>query len=499
MPALSAMDLAMFMLESPERPFSIGPLVLLRPPKGFKGSFADALTARMLERPVGPPFNYRLALSLTRAPAVLPVDDADPAPHVHRLTLRRASTADLLKKVCELHEPLLDRSGMLWQLWVIDGLADGRVALYGKVHHGIIDGRGFVRAITHWLSDDPGEAEVRAMWEGVPRKSGGDARRAGLVESLMKAGSQAGGLLKSAAGVYGLLAEQGLRAAGVGEGTALPFAKVPDAFGGALSPKRVFAYCTLPLERLKAIGKAQGATVNDLLLTVVDMGMHRYLAGRGKAQAQRLVADMPVALDAGAKGGNQIAVLQFPLGGPAAGVAERLAAIRAETGRLKTSLGKRDSDTAMLYTTLVHALPLLVERVAQGAAPPLANLLISNPFGLASPRWLMGAAVEAALPLSVVSAGHKLNITAVTLGQVLQIGFLAMPEAAPKIENLARYTEQAFDELERALGPPPAQAAPAKKRAAPRKTSVPRRAASKTASKTTPKTASRTTKRGAKA
>lgn len=495
MPALSAMDLAMFMLESPERPFSIGPLVLLRPPKGFKGSFADALTARMLERPVGPPFNYRLALSLTRAPAVVPVADADPAPHVHRLTLRRASTSDLLKKVCELHEPLLDRSGMLWQFYVIDGLADGRVALYGKVHHGIIDGRGFVRAITRWLSEDPGESEVRAMWEGAPRTNSGDARRAGLVDSLMKAGSQAGGLLKSAAGVYGLLAEQGLRAAGVGEGMALPFAKVPGAFDGALSAQRVFAWCTLPLDRLKAVGKAHGATINDLLLTVVDMGMHRYLAGRGKASAQRLVADMPVALEPDAKGGNQIAVLQFPLGGAAAGVAERLAAIRAETGRLKTSLGKRGGDTAMLYTTLVHALPLLVERVALGAAPPLANLLISNPFGLPTPRWLMGASVEAALPLSVVSAGHKLNITAVTLGSVLQIGFLAMPEAAPKIEDLARFTEQAFDELERALGPPPAEAAPPRKRAAPRKAAV-----KKNPRKTPPKTtATRITKRGAEA
>ena len=238
----------------------------------------------------------------------------------------------------------------------------------------------------------------------------------------------------------------------------MPFVNVPDAFGGGLSARRVFAFCTLPLPRLKALGKAHGATVNDLLLTVVDMALHAYLAGRGQAPAQPLVADMPVALEAGAKGGNQIAVLQFPLGRPAAGVLERLAAVRKESGRLKASLGKRGSDSAMLYTTLVHALPLLVERVAQDAAPPLANLLISNPFGLATPRWLMGAAVEAALPISVVSAGHKLNVTAVTLGPVLQIGFLAMPEAAPQIEDLARLTEQAFEELAAALALPSAEA-----------------------------------------
>ncbi len=492
MPALSALDLAMFLLESPERPFNVGLLVLLRPPPGFKGNFADKLTARMLTRPVGAPFNYRLQLSLTRAPSVQPVADPDPRAHVHRLTLKKASTDALLRKVCELHESVLERSGMLWQFWVIDGLADGRVALYAKVHHGLIDGRGFVRAVTQWLSEDPKDRVVRALWEGLPRRSAGHASDAGLLKSLLGAGGQATGLLKSAAGVYGLLAEQGLRAAGLGKGTTLPFLKVPDAFGGELSPQRVYAYCMLPLDRMKALGKAHGATINDLLLTVVDEAMHRYLKERGTAALESLVADMPVALADDAKGGNQIAVLHFPLGRPAASLPERLAAIRAETARLKTSLGKRSSDAAMLYTTLIHALPLLVERVARNAAPRLSNLLISNPFGLPTPRYLMGAAVEAVLPISLVSAGHKLNVTAVTLADHLQIGFLAMPEAAPRIERLARHAERSFDELAAALASsaPTTQATP--RRTAPRKATPHRPTAAKSAPK---KTAVRTPRR----
>jgi hypothetical protein len=68
MPALSTIDLAMFMLETRERTLNIGPLVLLRPPAGFKGSFADRLHAKLLKRPPGAPFNYRLNLSLTACP-----------------------------------------------------------------------------------------------------------------------------------------------------------------------------------------------------------------------------------------------------------------------------------------------------------------------------------------------------------------------------------------------------------------------------------------------
>jgi diacylglycerol O-acyltransferase len=453
MPALSTIDLAMFMLESRERTLNIGPLVLLRPPAGFKGNFADKLYAKLLKRPAGAPFNYKLNLSLTSMPSVEPMARPDIKAHVHRLTLNDASIPDLLKEVCALHETLLDRSGMLWQFYVIDGLADGRVALYGKVHHGIIDGKTFVKAITQWMSDDPNEKEVRAMWDGVARPGARDEQRLGLVQRLMAAGGQAAGALRTAADLYGMLAEQGLRSVGFGDGLPLPYLKVSSDFDGPLSAKRSFAYCSLPLAEIRAVGKAQGATVNDLLLTVLDMALHRHLDKRRGAPHSPLLADMPVALSSGAKGGNQIAVLQVPLGGADASPAQRLAAIRAETGRVKASMKKRSSGALMLYSTLVHALPLIIEGVSVKAAPRLANLMISNPFGFEGQQYLMGAAVELALPLSVLAAGYKLNVTAVTVGEQLQIGFLAMPEAVSDIDKLARRTEQAFAELKAALAP----------------------------------------------
>lgn len=464
MPTLSAMDLAMFVLESPERPFNIGPLVLLRPPaKAKPAAFADKLRKQLLQRPPGPPFNYQLKMSLLKAPAVEPMAQPELKRHVHRLTLDGASMPQLLDKVCALHEPQLDRSGLLWQFWIIDGLADGRVALYGKVHHGIIDGRTFVKAVTQWLSPDAKDKEVRAMWDGVERSGAAERQRAGLVQQLIKGGAMATGLLRTTAGMAGLVAEQGLRSAGLGKGLPLPFLKVPGVFEGRLSAKRSFAWCTLPLPEMKALGKAHGATVNDLLLTVLDVAMHGYLAERGRKITEALVADMPVALSAGGKGavkgGNQIAVLQFPLGAGKLSVLQRLEKIRAETAQLKASLAKRGGDTVMLYTTLVHALPILVERVAAKAAPMHSNLLVSNPFGLEGERWLMGAAVELVLPVSVVAAGHKLNVTAVSLGERLQLGFLAMPDAVPQLERLAQLTESAFAELRAALAPKDATAA----------------------------------------
>ena len=84
MPALSVIDLAMFALETRERPFNIGPLIVLAPPAGFRGNFADKLVESMLSARSAPPFNYRLAV----APMGVPRLDVDERP-----ILRRTCTA----------------------------------------------------------------------------------------------------------------------------------------------------------------------------------------------------------------------------------------------------------------------------------------------------------------------------------------------------------------------------------------------------------------------
>jgi hypothetical protein len=152
-----------------------------------------------------------------------------------------------------------------------------------------------------------------------------------------------------------------------------------------------------------------------------------------------------------AHGGNQIAVMQFPLGRPGAAPIERIAAIRREAGHVKETVRQTTAEAVMLYTTLVHGFPALLERLG-AKSPAISNVLISNPFGLAEERYLMGAHVELVLPVSVVAAGQMLNVTAVTLGQKLQIGLLAMPHAVPDVAALASHLVEAFEELKRATG-----------------------------------------------
>jgi WS/DGAT/MGAT family acyltransferase len=451
MPTLSVLDAAMFAFENKRRPFAVGPLVVLKPEGRQARGFADRLVTRMLERPVKAPFDYTLRLGVG-LPSVESVQGVDPSAHVQRITLRgEATMEELFALVGELQVKLLDRSRPLWELYVIDGLEHGRVALYGKVHHGIVDGRGLVNMLEHWLSRDPADPSVRAMWEGIPRSSP-SAERAWLAERLLDVWDRAGALVDGTRGLVRLLARRGATTLRLARGLPFPFVSVPNVLDGRLSDRRSYAHCVLSLVDLKAFGKAHRATINDVFLTLLDLALERYLRERGTQLRRPLVVDMPVAL-ASAGGGNQIAVMQFPLGQPGAGPAQRLRAVCEHTVRLKQETARQSADSAMLYTALAHAYPSLIERIGLGRPVKLANMVVSNPFGMPRPCYLMGAEVELVLPISLVAPGQTLNITSVTLADRFQIGFLAVPEAVPDVEKLAVYTVEAFAQLQQAVAP----------------------------------------------
>jgi diacylglycerol O-acyltransferase len=454
---LSVLDMAFFALETRERMSNIGPLAILKPPAGTRSAkaFADRLMKQMKARPVGTPFDFRYRPpSLQGLPRLETVDAVDLDQHCHRLTLPAPGTnAQLFEFVCRLHEKRLDRSFPPWQFYIIDGLDGGRVAVYAKVHHGLIDGRGFVEVCTRWFTPDPADKTARALWEGLSarRSVGPLPDRAPMTERVARAAIDAGRTMLS---LYVALAKQALSSAGLTQGMPLPFLGTPAALRARPSVRRSFAYCNLPLAQMKALGQSQEASVNDVLLTVLDIALNRYLADKGRpAGAQPLVVDMPVALAAGAgEGGNKIAVLQFPLGAVVADPVERLRAIHLRAAQVKQH-ARQSAEAMVAYTAVVHSVPALLELLNIERAPMIANMMISNPFGLPERRYLAGAELEMALPLSVLPPGQSLNITAITYGDALQIAFLGLAAELPDIQRLADLTVEAFAELAASASP----------------------------------------------
>jgi diacylglycerol O-acyltransferase len=232
-PALSVIDLAMFLLETGERPYNIGPLAIIAPPANFRGNFADKLLERMLKRPVGAPFNYRLGSSALGIPTLEIDEQADARQHVKRLTLDAPASMDqLCATVSRLHEVRIDRSGLLWELYVIDGSGGQPVALYGKVHHAIIDGRTFVQVVSNWFAPAASDKTVRALWEGVPKAPRKAPAKRSLAEFVGGTIRQTAATTASAFGLYKLLARQALTTVGVDSALTVPVLGVPKVFPG---------------------------------------------------------------------------------------------------------------------------------------------------------------------------------------------------------------------------------------------------------------------------
>jgi hypothetical protein len=249
---------------------------------------------------------------------------------------------------------------------------------------------------------------------------------------------------------------QGLRDLGLGRGLAAPFVMTPNVLKAEPSPNRVLAHCVLSLPQVRSIARTADAKVNDVLLTLIDMAMHRYLDERGTVPDRPLVADMPVALEDHGGAGNRITILQVPMGRPGVSPAQRLADVCQETGQVKQEMRTLAGSALTLYSIVQHSLASTIESLGLGELPMLANAVISNPAGFEQRMYYNGAEVELALPISVVAHHQVLNITITTYVDRLHVTFIALREAIPDLHRLAEYTAAAVPELEADL----ARAAP---------------------------------------
>jgi WS/DGAT/MGAT family acyltransferase len=449
MPRLSPVDQAFFLLETPERPMNVGALLVLPPPARARTRFADRLVARMLDCPVGPPFNYRLKPGPFKPLLALDEDgQVDARKQVHRHALPRGSDLQaLFKRICEIHVKLLPRDEPLWQMHVFTGLPDGRVALYFKTHHGLIDGIGFIRIVTHLMSTSAGRGKARAIWEGmlaVPPAAGAGKHRATGTAELVQFAEEA---RQTANDMARLMWHQGLRGTGLGIGLAAPFVTTPNVLKAAPSANRVLAHVKVPLQRARDIARLSGAKINDVMLAALDVAMNRYLEERGTPPDSALVADIPVALQDHGGAGNRITILQVPLGRPESTPVERLQQIMAETQEMKHEVRALSGGALMLYSIVQHSLASTIESLRLGELPMLANLVVSNPAGLEKRVYFNGVPVELALPISVVAHHQVLNVTVTTYVEDLHVTFIALREAIPDLERLAGYTAEAVDQL----------------------------------------------------
>jgi WS/DGAT/MGAT family acyltransferase len=210
----------------------------------------------------------------------------------------------------------------------------------------------------------------------------------------------------------------------------------------------------MPLARLRALAKAAGGTLNDVVLALCGSSLRTYMIEQGALPSAPLIAMVPVAVRAkdDTGGGNALGALLATLATDAEDPAERLSRIVASTARAKRQLQGMSRAAIMQYSALLTA-PSMLQMVptTAGHLRPTFNVVISNVPGPDKPLYFRGARLEASYPMSIPVHGQALNITCTSYAGTVCFGFTGCRDSVPHLQRLAVYCGEALTDLERAV------------------------------------------------
>ncbi|WP_369797352.1 WS/DGAT domain-containing protein [Mycobacterium sp. 012931] len=207
----------------------------------------------------------------------------------------------------------------------------------------------------------------------------------------------------------------------------------------------------LSLPRLKAVSSATGTTINDVVLASIGGACRHYLRDQSALPKSNLTVSAPVGFERDADTVNAASGFVTQLGTSIEDPIERLTTISASTSRGKAELLAL-SPNALQHYSVFGLLPIAVGQKsgALGIIPPLFNFTVSNVVLSKEPLYLSGAKLDVIVPMSFLCDGYGLNVTLVDYTDKVVLGFLGCRDTLPHLQRLARYTGEAFDELETA-------------------------------------------------
>jgi WS/DGAT/MGAT family acyltransferase len=460
MQRLGGLDSAFLYFETPTMHMHVGGLMLIDPstmkqPYSFE-SFRDYISARMARVPA---FRRKLVTVPFNLGRPVWVEDAnfDLDFHLHRGHVASPGgdreTANFVADALSLP---MDRSRALWEMYVLEGRADGLIGVVSKVHHSLIDGITGANMMAELFDLEPEPAPAPAAtdsWE--PERQPSELEL--LARSAVDLAARPLAVAKLAPGTVLGLTKLLRRRSGGAPGMPAPFTAPRTSFNATVGPHRVVAFTHVPLEEIKRVKNAFGVKVNDVVVALTSGALRHYLADRDELPDRSLIAAIPVSVhDRGDEGSEGTVKVSFMFGSLASDLAdpgERLLEIA------KTNVGaKEDHELVganLLQDWAEHAAPntfSLAARVYSSLRvanrhPVVHNLIVSNVPGPPIPLYLNGARLVALHPLGPVMDGAGLNVTVLSNQDVLGFGFIADKALMPQLWDLSDAVRPALDEL----------------------------------------------------
>jgi diacylglycerol O-acyltransferase len=458
MQRLGGLDSAFLIFETSTMHMHVGGLMLVDPSTAKKPySFADYREYIEKRLPNVPGFRRKLAmvpLNLSR-PSWVEDPDFDLDFHLHRTTVASPGgdreTADV---VADILSRKMDRSRPLWEMWVVEGRADGLIGVVSKVHHSTIDGITGANMMAELfdLEPDPPEKEIDDNWE--PERPPSDVEMLGraMIDVVARPFSVAK-LLPSTLMSVGKLVNRRARGA---TGMPAPLRAPRTSFNATVTAHRIVAYTHVTLDDVKTIKNAFGVKVNDVVIAICSGALRKYLADRDELPERSLIAAIPISVhdrSEGIEGTTKVSMMFSSLASDIDDAGERLAFIaRSNEG------AKEDHElvgASMLQDWAQHAAPNTFSLAARMYSslrladrhPVVHNLVISNIPGPPIPLYFNGARLVALHPLGPVMDGAGLNVTVLSNEDIIGFGFIADRELMPGLWELSDAVPAAVEEL----------------------------------------------------
>jgi diacylglycerol O-acyltransferase / wax synthase len=453
---LSAVDASFLHQEKQASHMHVGALVIFEGPPPQSDEFIEAIGSRLHKVP-----RYRQKLAFPRFEMGRPFWIDDPQfnleYHVRHTGLPPPGSLDQLRRLAgRIYSQRLDRSKPLWELWLVQGLEDGKFALISKTHHSMVDGIAGVDLSTVLFDLErhptrPDSEPAVDGWTPMPEPSQAELVAEG-VKGLVRTPAELTGR------AFGALTRPGRTAddlreiiEGLGEVAWAGLNPAPDVpLNVPIGPHRRVWWVQSRLADFKEIKNALGGTVNDVVLAVVSGALGRWLRARGvRTEGLELRALVPVSIrgeeDHGELG-NRIAAMRGPLPVYEEDPVERLNIVREAMDGLKES--KQALGAEVISGLQDFAPPTLLAQASRlNFSTRLFNLIVTNVPGPQFPLYMLGREMLEIVPIAFLPENHALAIAIMSYNGKMDFGLLADYDAVPDIDSVGQLLEESLQEL----------------------------------------------------
>jgi diacylglycerol O-acyltransferase len=379
--------------------------------------------------------------------------------HVRHTALPHPGNDEQLKTlVSQIMSRQLDRSRPLWEIYIIEGLADGGFACVTKMHHCLVDGESGIDLTAVLMHTDPNHVpEDGPVYQPRRAPTQAELKKETRKEQFLKPWKVFQELREFGRQSDNVGRDLLERTRAVGELLSSNLKKREDSpVNGESSAQRVFDWMDLPLAEVKKVAKTADATINDVVLTIVTGAIRDYCGERDfNVDNTPFCVSAPVSMRkrtgkklAEGEMGNEVTQWNVPLPIHESSPKKQLATIHAETTAMK------DSSAVLATQTITSVLSLSpgLMGAMMGQATAGVNTLVTNMPGPQFALYQCGAEMQVARPVVPLNSGLGITIGVLSYNGIISFGLSGDPAIMENIGEFRESLEKSFRALSKSVG-----------------------------------------------